>query len=278
MNKGVKIGLIVTFLIVASILILAAIGSTITLRRFSIKSFAGFSYLEKNKKFPKEVIENYHCIMPILSSTKLEHANFLSVFLVSAYKELCRDEAPLRKSFLDNLYEDTDTIAKWLGYSAAQLKEASANAAEIVGKKKTKMGSLSKQELADLTITFFYALFKKMGKEYSEEVKSKEERDKMSIFSSFEREISLESAEDKIRSLWTVFHSLIFGFAVKTGYSYTCKTVPLGVFTEKEKHKYYATNVQNVFYSGFHLKDKHRDYKIYILQDFIRDEIYGTSP
>lgn len=248
--------------------------SPIPLRIFPLKDFPGLQDI-----FSKKDFDNGHCVDPNLGSTKLKHANFLSAFLISAYSELCRDGALLRKSFLDNLYEDTDTVSNWLGYSAAQLKEAAQSAAQIVNERKPKLEEFTKEELADLTVSFFYAVLKKIGKEHSAEVEKKKKRDKMDIFSNFEKEVCLDDTDNQIKSVFLVIHCLKYGFALKVDYEIRSVTYKSEIMTMQiprpESFAICLNRVRNYICSEFVLTNK-TDYTMHILQDFKgRDEVYG---
>lgn len=267
----------VLIMMIVGLVVLAMIGNAMALVSHPLESFSNFSSLKESGIFPKKVIETSYYVKPNLKSTRLRYANLLSVFLISAYSELCRDGTSLHKSFLDNLYDGADPVSDWLGYSAAQLKEAAKSAAQIVSERKPKLKRLSKEELADLTVCFFYAALKKIGREYGAEVKSKEARDKMDIFSSFEHEIDNDKSDSQLKSLFFIFYSLKCGLALNTTSAHTYEsTQSSDYYATEKKHEIYANYAAGTTYSGFKLKSE-KEHAIYILKDYEKNELYGIA-
>lgn len=278
MGRSVTIGLTVAFIALVGIIVFLVRGSTrltlskVLLKKALLKDYPQFLEIEKLKGIPAEFLSASY-VEPTIDKTSLRNAGILSVYMVSAYSELCRDEAPLRKTFLDNLCADKAEKSKWLGYSAAQLKEASKNASGILNKKKRpKLEELSKREIVDLTICLFFAALERISKEYAKEVKKKEEKDGLDIFSGFQQAINTSNAENTIKSMHIIAYSLKLGLNLDTEYYHLVedarKSEVDGLY---KKYKDYA---QSTYYSEF-TPTVSTDHKMYVFHDLSKEKAYG---
>lgn len=276
MEKSIEIGVLIGSIVLVGLVVFISkmMDNLAGLKIVPLRKHPYFSELERNNFFPEEILDCSY-VKPNLKNMKLKYANPLSAFLISAYSELCRDAALLRESFLDNLYADNDAASNWLGLSASELKEAAGNAADIISEgRRPALKKLTEKEVADLTVSFFYAALKRMRKEHGAEVESKEERDKTDLFSEFERTISIDDTDSIIRSIHIMCYSLFFGFNLNIKF-YSVNEFSRGSEIGAMYAKY-NQQVRTIDYPEFILKGSICHF-IYIFHDLDKKNVCGVA-